>query len=55
MTREEFIYGLNACGFLVHGGKCWYEHDELIECFEGLSLIPKEDEIGKENKKNEKI
>ena len=54
MTRDEFIYGLNACGFLVHGGKCWYEHDELIECFEGLQLIPRE-EKSKKREKNEKI
>jgi len=42
MTRDQFIYGLTACGCLLKDGKTWYEHDELIKCFEDLGLFEQE-------------
>lgn len=39
MTKEQFIYALTACGCLWHNGKTWYEHEELIKCFEDLGLF----------------
>lgn len=39
MTRDQFIYALTACGCLLKDGKTWYEHNELIECFENLGLL----------------
>lgn len=41
--RDKFIYALTACGCLLKDGKTWYEHNELIKCFEDLGFIPKED------------
>ena len=42
MTRDQFIYALTACGCLLKDGKTWYEHNELIKCFEDLGLFEKE-------------
>ena len=42
MTKEQFIYALTACGCLLKDGKTWYEHNELIECFENLGLFEQE-------------
>lgn len=42
MTKEEFIYGLTVCGCLLKDGKTWYEHNELIKCFEDLGLFEQE-------------
>ena len=39
MTRDQFIYALTACSCLLKDGKTWYEHNELIECFENLGLL----------------
>ena len=39
MTKEQFIYALTACGCLLKDGKTWYEHEELIKCFEDLGLF----------------
>ena len=39
MTKDEFIYGLTACGCLLKDNKTWYEHEELIKCFEDLGLF----------------
>jgi hypothetical protein len=39
MTKEEFLYGLQSCGYLRHNNCTWYEHDELIKCFEDLGLL----------------
>lgn len=36
MTRDEFIYGLKACGFTVKDGQIYYEEKELIKCFDDL-------------------
>ena len=36
MTREEFIYGLKACGFTAKDGQLWYAEDDLIKCFDNL-------------------
>lgn len=47
MTREEFVYGLTACGCLLKDGKTWYEHNELIKCFEDLGLFEQEPVIDK--------
>lgn len=46
MTKEQFIYGLTACGCLWHNDKTWYEHNELIECFENLGLLEQEPKTG---------
>ena len=42
MTKEHFIFGLAACGCLLKDGKTWYEHNELIKCFEDLGLFEQE-------------
>jgi len=42
MTKDQFIYGLTACGCLLQDGKTWYEHNELIKCFEDLGLFEQE-------------
>ena len=42
MTRDQFIYALTACGCLLKDGKTWYEHNELIKCFENLGLFEQE-------------
>lgn len=42
MTKEQFIYALTACGCLFKDGKTWYEHNELIKCFEDLGLFEQE-------------
>lgn len=42
MTRDQFIYALTACGCLLKDGKTWYEHNELIKCFEDLGLFEQE-------------
>ena len=50
MTKEKFLYGLNACGVLYHNGQKLYEHDELIKCFEDLGVFeqePKTDVLNK--------
>ena len=39
MTKDEFIYGLNLCGYMVLDGKIFYEEKELIKCFEDLGVI----------------
>ncbi len=44
MTKDEFIYGLTACGCLWHNGQVWYEEKELIQCFIDLGLIDTEAE-----------
>jgi hypothetical protein len=38
-TKDKFEYALTACGCLLKDGKTWYEHNELIECFENLGLL----------------
>ena len=47
MTKEQFIYALTACGCLLKDGKTWYEHDELIKCFEDLGLLEQEPVLNK--------
>ena len=47
MTRNQFIYALTACGCLLKDGKTWYEHNELIKCFEDLGLFEQEPFINK--------
>lgn len=42
MTKEKFLYGLNACAVIYHSGQKLYEHDELIKCFEDLGLFEQE-------------
>ena len=42
MTKEQFEYALTACGCLLKDGKTWYEHNELIKCFEDLGLFEQE-------------
>ena len=42
MTKDKFKYGLMACGCLFKDGKTWYEHNELIKCFEDLGLFERE-------------
>jgi len=42
MTKNQFIYALTACGCLLKDGKTWYEHNELIKCFEDLGLFEQE-------------
>lgn len=42
MTRDQFIYALTASGCLLKDGKTWYEHNELIKCFEDLGLFEQE-------------
>ena len=42
MTKETFVYGLNACAVTYHNGQKLYEHDELIKCFEDLGLFEQE-------------
>lgn len=39
MTRDEFIYGLKACGFTAMHGRIFYEEDELIKCFTDLDFF----------------
>ena len=36
LSRNEFIYGLKACGFTVKDGQTYYEEQELIKCFDDL-------------------
>ena len=36
LSRDEFIYGLKACGFTVKDGQTYYEEQELIKCFDDL-------------------
>lgn len=36
MTRDEFIYGLKACGFTVKDGQTFYAEDDLIKCMDDL-------------------
>ena len=47
MTRDQFIYALTACGCLLKDGKTWYEHNELIKCFEDLGLFEQEPVLDK--------
>ena len=47
MTKEQFIYALTACGCLLKDGKTWYEHNELIKCFEDLGLFEQEPVLDK--------
>lgn len=42
MTKETFIYGLNACAVTYHNGQKFYEHDELVKCFEDLGIFEQE-------------
>ena len=42
MTKEIFIYGLNACAVTYHNGQKLYEHDELVKCFEDLEIFEQE-------------
>lgn len=42
MSKETFIYGLNACPTRYHNGKKLYEHDDLVKCFEDLGLFEQE-------------
>ena len=44
MTREELEYALMVCGVLYKDGKKWYEHEELIKCFEDLGLVEEQGE-----------
>ena len=42
-SKDQFIYALTACGCLLKDGKTWYEHDELIKCFEDLGLFDEQE------------
>ena len=42
MTKEKFLYGLNACAVTYHNGQKFYEHDKLIKCFEDLGIFEQE-------------
>lgn len=42
MTKETFIYGLNACVVTYHNGQKLYEHDDLVKCFEDLEMFEQE-------------
>lgn len=42
MTKEKFLYGLNACAVTYHNGQKFYEHDELVKCFEELEIFEQE-------------
>lgn len=44
MTKSDFIYGLTACGCLYKDNQTWYEHEELVKCFEDLGLIKEDKE-----------
>lgn len=44
MTKSDFIYGLKACGCLYKDNQTWYEHEELVKCFEDLGLIKEDKE-----------
>ena len=39
MTKEKFLYGLNACAVTYHNDQKLYEHDDLIKCFEDLGIF----------------
>lgn len=39
MTKEKFLYGLNACPTRYHNGQKFYEHDDLVKCFEDLGMF----------------
>ena len=45
ISKDKFIYALTACGCLLKDGKTWYEHNELIKCFEDLGLFEQEPTI----------
>ena len=47
MTKETFIYGLNACSVTYHNGQKLYEHDELVKCFEDLGIFEQEPKTGR--------
>ena len=56
MTKEKFLYGLNACAVTYHNGQKFYEHDELVKCFEDLKMFeqePCEDVISREQVKSD--
>ena len=42
MTREDIEYVLSACGCLYKDGYTYYEHEELIKCFEDLGYVVEE-------------
>ena len=46
MTKEKFLYGLNACAVTYHNGQKLYEHDELVKCFDDLELLKQEPKTG---------
>ena len=47
MTKEKFLYGLNACAVTYHNGQKLYEHDELVKCFEDLGIFEQEPKTGR--------
>ena len=53
MTKEKFLYGLNACAVTYHNGQKLYEHDELVKCFEDLGLFEQEPNRQIEDYENE--
>lgn len=47
MTKEKFIYGLNACAVTYHNGQKMYEHDDLVKCFEDLEIFEQKPTLDK--------
>lgn len=42
MTKDDFLCGLKACGCMYHQDKKYYEHNELVKCFEDLGLLDRD-------------
>ena len=55
MTKETFVYGLNACAVTYHNGQKLYEHDELVKCFEDLGIFEQEGVLDKIRAEIEKL
>ena len=49
ITKDELIYILTACGCLYHNGYVWYEHNDLIECFEQMGFIKESEDDNKKS------
>ena len=42
MTREDFKFNLERCGYMHYDGKIWYEEGDLIKCFEDVGALEQE-------------
>jgi hypothetical protein len=45
MTKDDFIYALKTCGYIVHNGQVMYAEEDLIKRFDELSSVTSSEDV----------